>query len=74
MKPAIALGEILLEDYLVPMGISQNALARALGINPRSINEILVAAASRPKCRSNSGNSSNKAPSSGSTSKINACP
>jgi plasmid maintenance system antidote protein VapI len=27
-------GEILLEDYLVPMGISLNALARALGITP----------------------------------------
>ena len=37
MKPAITLGEILLEDYLIPMGISQNALARALGISPRSI-------------------------------------
>lgn len=33
MKPAITPGEILLEDYLVPMGISQNALARALGIS-----------------------------------------
>jgi len=30
MKHAITPGEILLEDYLVPMGISQNALARAL--------------------------------------------
>jgi biotin operon repressor len=39
MKPAITPGEILLEDYLIPMGISQNALARALGISPRSINE-----------------------------------
>jgi addiction module HigA family antidote len=35
-------GEILLEDYLVPMGISQNALARALGISPRIINEIVL--------------------------------
>ena len=34
-------GEFLLEDYLIPMGISQNALARALGISPRSINEIV---------------------------------
>jgi hypothetical protein len=33
MKPAITPGEILLEDYLVPMGISQNVLARALGIS-----------------------------------------
>ena len=42
MKTAITLGEILLEDYLIPMGISQNALARALGINPRSINDIVL--------------------------------
>jgi addiction module HigA family antidote len=42
MKTAITPGEILLEDYLVPMGISQNALARALGMSPRSINEIVL--------------------------------
>jgi hypothetical protein len=42
MKTAITPGEILLEDYLAPMGISQNALARALGISPRSINEIVL--------------------------------
>ena len=33
-------GEILLEDFLKPMGLSQNALARALGVSPRRINEI----------------------------------
>ena len=27
--PPISPGEILLEEYLIPMGISQNALARA---------------------------------------------
>ena len=42
MKPAITPGEILLEDYLIPMGISQNALARALGISPRNIKEIVL--------------------------------
>ncbi len=42
MKPAITPGEILLEHYLIPIGISQNALARALGISPRSINEIVL--------------------------------
>jgi addiction module HigA family antidote len=41
MKP-ITPGEILLEDYLKPMGISQNALARAIGVSPRSINEIVL--------------------------------
>jgi len=41
MKP-ITPGKILLEDYLKPMGISQNALARAIGMTPRSINEIVL--------------------------------
>jgi addiction module HigA family antidote len=35
-------GEILLEEFLVPMGISQNALARAVGVPPRRINEIVL--------------------------------
>jgi addiction module HigA family antidote len=34
-------GEILLEEFLRPMGISQNALARAIGVPPRRINEIV---------------------------------
>jgi addiction module HigA family antidote len=42
MKTPITPGEILLEDYLKPMGISQNALGRALGVSPRSINEIVL--------------------------------
>ena len=42
MKPAITPGQILLEDYLLPMRISQNSLARALGTSPRSINEIVL--------------------------------
>jgi addiction module HigA family antidote len=35
-------GEILLEEYLKPMGLSQNAVARALGVPPRAINEIVL--------------------------------
>jgi addiction module HigA family antidote len=35
-------GEILLEEFLTPMGISQNALARAIGVPPRRINEIVL--------------------------------
>ncbi len=35
-------GDILLEDFLIPMGISQNALARAVGVSPRRINEICL--------------------------------
>jgi antitoxin HigA-1 len=34
-------GEILLEEFMKPMGISQNALARALRVSPRRINEII---------------------------------
>ncbi len=35
-------GEILLEDFLKPMGISQNRLARSIGVPPRRINEIVL--------------------------------
>jgi addiction module HigA family antidote len=35
-------GEILLEEYLKPLGISQNALGRALGVSPRAVNEIVL--------------------------------
>jgi len=41
MKPTITPGEILFEEYLKPMGISQNAMARAIGVAPRAINEIV---------------------------------
>ncbi len=34
-------GEILLEDFLEPMGISQYRLAGAIGVSPRRINEIV---------------------------------
>jgi len=34
-------GEILSEDFMAPMGVSQNALARALHVSPRRINEIV---------------------------------
>ena len=35
-------GEILLEEFLKPMGLSQNALARALRVPPRRINELVL--------------------------------
>jgi addiction module HigA family antidote len=35
-------GEILLEEFLKPMGLSQNALARGLHVPPRRINEIVL--------------------------------
>ena len=34
-------GEILLEEFLKPMGISQNKLAVDIGVPPRRINEIV---------------------------------
>ena len=35
-------GEILLEEFLRPMQLSQNALARAVHVAPRRINEIVL--------------------------------
>jgi len=35
-------GEVLLEEFLMPMEISQNALARAIAVPPRWINEIVL--------------------------------
>ena len=35
-------GEVLLEEFLKPNNISQNALARAIGVPPRRINEIVL--------------------------------
>jgi len=40
--PNIHPGEILLEEFLEPMKFSQNALARAVGVPPRRINEIAL--------------------------------
>ena len=41
--PNIHPGEILLEEFLLPMNVSQNALARATGVPPRRINEMVLA-------------------------------
>lgn len=38
----IHLGEILLEEFLRPLGISQNKLANTIGVPPRRINEIVL--------------------------------
>jgi addiction module HigA family antidote len=35
-------GEILLEEFLKPMSLSQTALARAIGVPPRRVNEIVL--------------------------------
>jgi addiction module HigA family antidote len=39
--PLIHPGVILLEDWLKPMGITQYALAKAIAVPPRRINEIV---------------------------------
>ncbi len=39
--PPVHPGEILLEEFMKPMAISQNELARALRVPPRKINEIV---------------------------------
>jgi addiction module HigA family antidote len=40
MRP-IHPGEILREDYMLPLGLSATALARALGVTPARINDIV---------------------------------
>lgn len=40
--PNIHPGEVLNEEFLQPLGISQNALARAMHVPPRRINEIVL--------------------------------
>ena len=40
--PNIHPGEVLLKEFLEPMALSQNALARAAGVPPRRINEIVL--------------------------------
>ena len=35
-------GEVLLEEFIKPMGLSQNQLAHALDVDPRRINEIVL--------------------------------
>jgi len=40
-EPPIHAGEILLEEYLKPLGISQYRLAKEISVPPRRINEIV---------------------------------
>jgi addiction module HigA family antidote len=34
-------GEVLFEEFMKPLGMSQNALARAIKVSPRRINELV---------------------------------
>lgn len=40
--PNVHPGEVLHEEFLLPLSLSQNALARALRVPPRRINEIVL--------------------------------
>ncbi len=40
--PPVHPGEILLHEFLEPMKLSQNRLARDIGVSPRRINEIVL--------------------------------
>ena len=40
--PPIHPGEILREEFMLPRGLSQNARARAMNVQPRRINEIVL--------------------------------
>jgi antitoxin HigA-1 len=39
--PPIHPGEVLMEDFIVPLGITQHRVAVAIGVPPRRINEIV---------------------------------
>jgi hypothetical protein len=42
IAPNIHLGEVLIEEFLLPLNISQNALALAANVPPRRIKEIVL--------------------------------
>ena len=42
LLPPVHPGEILLEEFLKPMALSQYALAHSIGVPPRRINEIVL--------------------------------
>ena len=42
LLPLVTPGEILSEEFLKPMDLSQSALARAIHVSPRRINEIVL--------------------------------
>ena len=42
--PPVHPGEVLREDFLLPLGLSEYRLAHDLGVPPRRINEIVKAA------------------------------
>jgi addiction module HigA family antidote len=41
IMPPIHPGEVLMEEYLEPLGVTQHKLAVAIGVPPRRVNEIV---------------------------------
>lgn len=41
LLPPVHPGEILREEFMLPMALSSNALARAIGVTPARVNEIV---------------------------------
>lgn len=41
LLPLVTPGEILAEEFLIPLGISEYRVAKDLGVSPRRINEIV---------------------------------
>jgi addiction module HigA family antidote len=39
--PSVHPGEVLLEEFMQPLGLSQTRLGRDLGVSPRRINEVV---------------------------------
>lgn len=39
-RQPVSVGEMIIGEYLEPLGITQEHLARAMGISPRTVNEI----------------------------------
>ncbi|MDA0262828.1 MAG: HigA family addiction module antitoxin [Chloroflexi bacterium] len=40
-EPPVHPGEILMEEFMVPLGISQYRVAKDIGVHPRRINQIV---------------------------------
>ncbi len=38
--PPVPPGEILLEEFMKPLGLRQNELTRDLGVDPKTVNQI----------------------------------
>jgi addiction module HigA family antidote len=47
-KPA-TVGEILTEEFMQPMGLTQAALAKAMGVQRKHVNELCAARATSPR-------------------------